>query len=220
MATANPGTFLHHLTRQMAADALADQSDRQLVERALAAPDEAVFLAILRRHGPMVLRVCRRVLRHEQDAEDAFQATFLVLAGKLGSVRRHASLASWLHGVAHRVALQARDRASTRRRHEQEAAAPRDAPPDDVAWGELRGVLDAELGRLPEKWRLPLILCYLDGRTQDEAAELLGWSKNTLRSRLGEARDALGRRLTRRGIAWPAALSAVLLSDCVAPAGP
>jgi RNA polymerase sigma factor (sigma-70 family) len=218
MATANLNTFLHHLTRQMAAEALADQSDQQLIEKALAGRDEAVFRAIVRRHGAMVYRVCLRVLRHDQDAEDAFQATFLVLAGRLGSVRKHTSLASWLHGVARRVALQARDRVLTRRRHEQEAAAPRDTSPDDAASGDVREVLDAELARLPEKWRLPLILCYLEGRTQDEAAGLLGWSKNTLRNRLGEARDALGRRLRQRGIAWSAALSAVLLSDCVAPA--
>src|SRR5439155_4781018 len=135
----------------------------------------------------MVYRVCRRVLRHDQDAEDAFQATFLVLAGKLGSVRKHASLASWLHGVAHRVALQARDRDVTRRHHEQEAAIPEALPADGVPWGEVCEVLDAELGRLPEKWRRPVILCYLEGRTQDEAARLMGWSKNTLRTRLDEA---------------------------------
>jgi RNA polymerase sigma factor (sigma-70 family) len=220
MATESMSTFLHHLTRQMAAESLADQSDQQLVEKALAGRDEAVFRAIVRRHGAMVYRVCRRVLRHDQNAEDAFQATFLVLARKLASVRKHASLASWLHGVAHRVALQARDRDSTLRRHEQEAAIPEAMPPEDVTWGEVCEVLDAELGRLPEKWRLPLILCYLEGRTQDEAAEQLGWSKNTLRTRLGEARAALGRRLTRRGIAWSAALAAVLLSDCVASAVP
>src|SRR5262249_60370003 len=91
---------------------------------------------------------------------------------------------------------------------------------DDVTWKELRSALDAELGALPEKWRLPLILCYLEGRTQDEAASQLAWSKSTLRRRLDEARDALGRRLTGRGIVCPAALSAVLLSDCLASAAP
>jgi len=217
MATASMSSFLRRLTRGMAAETLRDQSDRQLVERLLAGQDEAVFEAIVRRHGPMVYRVCRRVLQQEQDTEDAFQATFLILAQQLRSVRRHASLASWLHGVAHRVALKAGAQAATRRRHEQKAATGK-FPPEEVTWRELRAVLDAELEQLPEKWRLPLILCYLEGRTQDEAAEQLGSSQRTLRRRLEEAKAALGRRLTGRGVVWPAALSAVLLSDCVAPA--
>ncbi len=220
MAAADVGTFFDRLTRRMAADALADRTDRELVELALAGPDEAVFRALVRRHGAMVFRVCRRVLRHHHDAEDAFQATFLILARKLGTVRRHTSLASWLHGVAHRVALQARDRAAARRRHERQAAPVPDPHPDDLTRGEERAILDAELRQLPEKWRLPLVLCYLEGRTQDEAAALLGWGKTTLRNRLGEARAALGRRLRRCGVGWSASLSALLLSDAVAPAVP
>src|SRR5262249_59332872 len=107
MSTASTSSFLRRLTREMAAETARDQPDRQLVERLLAGPDEAVFEAVVRRHGPMVYRVCWRVLQHEQDAEDAFQATFLILAQQLRTVRRHASLASWLHGVARRVALKA-----------------------------------------------------------------------------------------------------------------
>src|SRR6516225_122312 len=179
MATANVSDFLRRLTRGMVAETLADQSDRQLVEQFLAGRGEAVFEAILRRHGAMVYRVCWRVLQHHQDAEDAFQATFLVLAQRLRTVRKHASL---------------------------------------VSWREVRAVLDAELAALPEKWRLPLVLCYLEGRTQDEAAAQIGWSPRTLRRRLEEARTGLGRRLSRRGVAWSAALSAVLLSDAVASA--
>jgi RNA polymerase sigma factor (sigma-70 family) len=204
----------------MVAETLADQSDRQLVEQFLARHDEAVFEAIVRRHGPMVYRVCRRVLQHHHDAEDAFQATFLLLPQQLRRVRKHASLASWLHGVAHRVALKARAGAATRRRHEQQAGAFQDMPADEVSWGEVRTVLDAEMAALPEKWRQPLILCYLEGRTQDEAAAQMGCSKRTLRRRLAEARAALGRRLNRRGVVGPAALSAVLLSECVARAVP
>ena len=218
MATANVSDFLRRLTRGMVAETLADQSDRQLVEQFLDGHDEAVFEAIVRRHGAMVYRACWRVLQHHQDAEDAFQATFLVLAQRLRTVRKHASLASWLHGVAHRVALKAKAEAATRRRHEQQAAVSPPVPPDDVSWGEVRAVLDAELVGLPEKWRLPLVLCYLEGRTQDEAAEQLGWSKRTLRRRLEEGRTGLGHRLSRRGVVWPAALSAVLLSDAVASA--
>src|SRR5215208_4617424 len=144
MATANVSAFLRRLTRGMVAETLADHSDRQLVERLLARPDEAVFEAIVRRHGPMVYRVCWRVLQQEQDTEDAFQATFLLLAQKSHTVRQQASLASWLHGVAHRVALQAKDRAATRARHECRAAASRAVPADEVPWRELRVILDAE----------------------------------------------------------------------------
>jgi RNA polymerase sigma factor (sigma-70 family) len=216
MATANVSAFLRRLTRGMVAETLADQSDRQLVEQFLAGRGEAVFEAILRRHGAMVYRVCWRVLQHHQDAEDAFQATFLVLAQRLRSVRKHASLASWLHGVAQRLALRAKAGVATRRRHEAQASVCRTMPPDDVSWGEVRVVLDAELAALPEKWRLPLVLCFLEGRTQDEAAAQLGWSPRTLRRRLEEARTGLGRRLSRRGVAWSAALSAVLLSESAA----
>jgi RNA polymerase sigma factor (sigma-70 family) len=218
MATARLSLFLRRLTRGMVAETLVDQSDRQLVEQFLARRDEAVFTALVRRHGPMVYRVCWRVLQQEQDAEDAFQATFLLLAQKLHTVRKQDSLSSWLHGVAHRVALKARAQATRRCRHEQQAGVSQPAPPDEVAWRESRTALDAELARLPDKWRLPLILCYLEGRTQDEAAGRLGWRRATLQRRLAEARAALGRRLSRRGVVWPAALSAVLLSESVAPA--
>ena len=218
MATAHLSAFLRRLTRGMVAETLVDQSDRQLVEQFLVRRDEAVFETLVRRHGPMVHRVCWRVLQQEQDAEDAFQATFLVLAQKVHTVRKQDSLASWLHGVAHRVAVKAKAHAAIRRRCEQQASMSQTVPPDEVTWRELRTVLDAELAALPEKWRLPLILCYLEGRTQDEAAGHLGWSRTTLQRRLTEARAALGRRLKQRGVIWPAALSAVLLSDCVASA--
>lgn len=212
-------SFLRRLTRGMAAATLGDQTDRQLLERLLAARDEAVYEALVRRHGPMVYRVCWRVLQQAEDTEDAFQATFLLLARKLQTVRKRDSLASWLHGVAYRVALDSKAQTARRRRHHARAAAnSHPGPPEEITWGELRTVLDSELQRLPEKWRVPLILCYLEGRSQEEAARQLGWSRSTLLRRLEEARAALGRRLTRRGVVWPAALSAVLLSDCVAPA--
>jgi RNA polymerase sigma factor (sigma-70 family) len=220
MATANLGDFLRRLTRGMAAETLADHSDQHLVETALAGCGEAAFQAIVHRHGPMVYRVCWRALQHPQDAEDAFQATFLILAQKLRTVRKHASLASWLHGVAHRVALKAKAQSAARRRHEHQASPSEALPSDDVTWGEFRSALDSELNQLPDKWRLPLILCYLEGRTQEESASQLGWSKSTLRRRLEEARTALGARLTGRGVAWSAAISAVLLSDCIASAAP
>jgi RNA polymerase sigma factor (sigma-70 family) len=202
----------------MTADTLAERADRELVERLLAGPDEPAFEALVRRHGPMVYRVCWRVLQQAEDAEDAFQATFLVLAQKLSTLKKHDSLASWLHGVAHRVAQDARKRTARRRAHEANASVSRLGPPDDITWKELRTVLDTELAALPEKLRSPLILCYLEGRSQEEAARHLGWSKSTLKRRLEEGREALGRRLTRKGVVWPAAVSGLLVSDCVAPA--
>jgi RNA polymerase sigma factor (sigma-70 family) len=219
MAGTDLSGFLCQLTRAMAAETLAGQSDRELVTRYLAEGREAFFAALVSRHGPMVYRVCWRVLQHPQDCEDAFQATFLILAQNLRTLRKQTALASWLHGVARRVALKARARAATRRRHESQAPAAQAAPPGEVCWAELRSALDAALARMADRWRLPLILCYLEGRTQDEAAAQLGWSKNTLRRRLEEARTALGRRLSRRGF-WPAALTAVLASDCAASALP
>ncbi len=209
----NSGPAIGWLARRMNSETFGNQIDRQLVERFLRERNDAVFEAIVRRHGPMVYRVCWRVLQQVEDTEDAFQATFLVLAQKLGAVRKRDSLASWLHGVAHRIALKARSLNSIRRRHESLIPISSTLPPDDLTWKELRSVLDDELVRLPEKWRLPLILCYLEGRTQDEAAVQLGWSGNTLRRRLDEARAALGRALGRKGFG-PVAFSAFLLSDC------
>jgi len=158
VATASLSTFLKRLTREMAAETLNEQTDRQLVDRFLARREEAAFETIVRRHGAMVYRVCWRVLRQPQDTEDAFQATFLVLAQKLRTVRNHDSLASWLHGVAHRVALQAKGRSASRRYHEQHATITQVMRPGDLSAEELLAVLDTELGKLPAKWRLPLIL--------------------------------------------------------------
>ena len=173
MSTTGVDAFIHRLARGLAAEGLAGQSDRQLVERLLASAEEVVFEALVRRHGSMVYRVCWRTLQQAEDTEDAFQATFLLLAQKLGTLRKHESLASWLHGVAHRVALDARNRDARRRRHEARANGPSPAPPDEANWREVRAVLDAELAALPENQRLPLILCYLEARTQNEAARQL-----------------------------------------------
>jgi RNA polymerase sigma factor (sigma-70 family) len=220
MSKTDLSSFLRGLTRGMAADAWAELSDQDLLARAIAAREEAVFEAIVRRHGPMVHRVCWRVLQHDQETEDAFQATFLVLAQRMRSVRQFASLASWLHRVAHRIALRASMRAAARCRHEREATELQPKTPADGAEVGLFAALDAELATLPEKWRLPLVLCYLEGRTQDEAARQLKWSKSTLRRRLEDARDALAHRLRRRGVVGATALSGVLVSDCVTRAMP
>ncbi len=211
--------FLRYLRTLTARQATGLLSDQQLLQRFLHERSEASFAALVARHGPMVLSVCRRILQHAQDAEDAFQATFLVLARKAGSIRKQTSLGSWLHGVAYHSAECLRAKTKRRIAHERRLNAP---PPgeamDDITWRELRLVLDEELRSLPEKHRAPLVLCYLEGRTQDEAARQLGWSKNTFRRRLESGRNALGRRLTRRGITLSAALTAPLLIDCAAQA--
>ena len=218
MSKTSLSTFLHDLKRGMVAETLSDASDPQLIEQFLADCDEAAFEALIRRHGPMIMSVCSRIVNNHADAEDAFQATFLVLAKNLRTVRKQASFASWLHGVARRVALKARAQTNTRRHYEQRVSMRENSGDEEVTCREMRSVFDEELTRLPDKWRQPLVLCYLEGRTQEEAAKQLGWSKNTLRRRLEEARARLGVRLRARDAAWPAAFAAVLVSDAVSSA--
>ena len=179
----------------------ASPSDGQLLARFAAAGDECAFATLVRRHGPMVLGLCRRVLRHEQDAEDAFQATFLVLARKAPSVVKCESVGSWLYSVAYRTALQARLVAARRRAREKQVDAmphPEVAPPEAQDW---RPLLDAELTRLPEKYRAAVVLCDIEELSRREAARQLGLNEGTLSSRLATARRLLARRLARYGLA-------------------
>src|SRR5262249_54907882 len=215
MTTHRTAGLLRQLHRLTSFHEIEQLTDCELVRRFLRQRDEAAFEGLLRRHGAMVLRVCRRVLNNEHDAEDAFQATFLLLARKASSLRSQASVASWLHGVAYRVALKARAGAGRRRCHEGFAAEPARVAPDvlaDVTLREMEMLLDEELARLPEKYRTPLVLCCLEGKTRDEAAGLLGWSSSLIKSRLEEARDLLRCRLTRRGLV----LSLPLLASALA----
>src|SRR5271166_5605791 len=165
--------ILLNLRQLMTGRELDSLSDANLLERFVSGREEAAFAALMQRHGPMVLGVCRRVLGRAQDVEDACQATFLVLVRRAGAIRRRASLASWLHGVAHRIAL--RLFAQTRRHSagvdaaDVDPQAPPADPTADLTWREVRALLDAELQRLPEKYRHPLVLCYLEGKTRDEA---------------------------------------------------
>jgi RNA polymerase sigma factor (sigma-70 family) len=213
MADGRRPVLLDFLRRLM--PALPDESgDAHLLERFVRHRDEAAFTALLRRHGPLVWGVCRRVLPEEHAAEDAFQATFLVLVRKAGSVSKQASVRSWLYGVAVRVAVRARRRDSLRRARERLAPARRtDAAPAEAVWEDVRPILDEEIRRLPEKYRLPVVLCYLEGRTNDEAARILNCPRGTIATRLARARQRLRGRLARRGLALSAGALAALLSE-------
>jgi RNA polymerase sigma factor (sigma-70 family) len=209
---------LQHLRRWLAAHGWQPLPDGILLYRFVSDHDEAAFAALLERHGPMVLGVCRRVLRDFHDAEDACQATFLVLARKAASIRQPGAVGSWLHGVAYRVAGKLKARGAHRGIPGGTLDDVPQAAPPDVSWREVRGVLDEELRRLPECYRAPLVLCYLEGKTRDEAARQLGWSVGTLRGRLERGRERLRLRLTRRGLTLPAALAASVLVESAASA--
>jgi RNA polymerase sigma factor (sigma-70 family) len=191
-----------------AVSARTDGTDGQLLEQFLARHDEAAFAALVRRHGPMVLGVCRRVLGNAADAEDAFQATFLVLLRRAPSLVGRAVLGAWLHGVALRTALKARVDCARRRAREQAGAKPEAAAP--AVRNDWLPLLDEELGRLPEKYRLPVVLCDLEGRTRQEAAGLLACPEGTVAGRLARGRAMLAKRLLRRAGSLSAALSAAL----------
>jgi RNA polymerase sigma-70 factor (ECF subfamily) len=218
MPTRRLGKVLEHLHHTLAlpGDAL---TDGQLLARFVAGGDEAAFTALLRRHGPMVLGVCRRVLRHAQDAEDAFQATFFVLARRAASVRKREALGSWLYGVAYRTARGAR-RTRARRwateRQVDELPHPEVGPVEAQEW---RPVLDRELSRLPEKYRAPLVLCELEGRSRKEVARELRLPEGTLSSRLAMARRLLARRLAHYGPALLGWIPAENGASAYVPAG-
>jgi RNA polymerase sigma factor (sigma-70 family) len=182
-------------------------TDAQLLDRFVARRDEPAFAALMVRHGPMVLCLCRQMLRDAQEAEDAFQAAFLVLVRNANSIRKRPSLGAWLYGVAYRVAARLRGRADRRRTHEQPgvdlAALPASADPVNA---DLRYVLHEEVRRLPEKYRAPVVLCYLEGKTNEEAAGQLRWPVGTVKARLSRAREMMRLRLGRRGLDAAAAL--------------
>src|SRR5262249_42797290 len=202
-----------------AANGTAKLSDHQLLEHFASRHDDAAFATLVERHGAMVLGVCRRVLHHLHDAEDVFQATFLILARKAGSIRRYDSIAGWLYQVAYQLAVKARASAAKRRNYpRREVDMPTADPLAELNGQELRSLLDEELNQLPEQCRSALVLCYLEGKTQDEAARLLGWSKGTLRRRLGQGREFLRIRLVRRGLSLSAALIATLLAQAAVKA--
>jgi RNA polymerase sigma factor (sigma-70 family) len=201
---------LHHLRSLVTAPDAVGLADAELLERFLGRRDEAAFEVLVRRHGPMVLNVCRRVLHDPHDVEDAFQATFLVFVRRAAAIARRELLGNWLYGVAYHTARAARA-AAGRRRAKEARVVPRQQPPDADDWRELRPLLDEELSHLPAKYRIPLILCDLEGKSRRQAAQELGLPAGTLSSRLARGRGLLARRLTRRGVTvTTAALAAAL----------
>jgi RNA polymerase sigma factor (sigma-70 family) len=194
-------------------------SDGQLLECYITSRDEAAFAALVRRHGPMVWGVCRRVLAGHHDAEDAFQATFLVLARKAAAVATRELVGNWLYGVATNVALKARAvRLRRRARERQVNPMPQPTVADRDLWTDLGPVLDQELSRLPDKYRVPVVLCDLQGKSYKEAAELLGCPDGTLATRLARARGLLAQRLSRRGVVLSSGALALALSQDLASA--
>ena len=213
MATTQTGTVLRQIGRLFGAGTVAGLTDAQLVARFRTDRDEAAFMALVARHGPMVMAVCRGVLRDDHAAEDAFQATFLILVRKAGALWVGESLGGWLHRVAHRVARQAH--ADGLRRRARELKAARTAAPAEHSGGpddDLRSLLHEEIDRLPERLRLPVVLCDLEGLTRDQAAERLRWTEGTVRGRLAKARAKLRERLTRRRVGLSSAALAAALT--------
>jgi RNA polymerase sigma-70 factor (ECF subfamily) len=182
-------------------------TDAQLLERFVKRRDEPAFAALVARHGPMVLGVCRRLVRDAQEAEDAFQATFLVLARKAAVIQRQPLLAGWLYGVAYRLAVRLRGQTARRRTREQrDVDLTALAAADDGAYSDVRPLVHEEVGRLPDKYRSAVVLCYLEGKTNEEAALQLRWPVGSVKSRLARARELLRTRLTRRGLTLSAGL--------------
>jgi RNA polymerase sigma factor (sigma-70 family) len=211
MTSGRYGQVLRQVGRLLGGGTIAGLGSAHLLERFASARDEVAFEALIHQHGPMVLGTCRRMLADPNDVEDAFQATFLVLARRAGSIQDADRLGPWLHGVARRVA--SRSRALSARRNALQPTGNHDSSgetPDALEAFELRAALDEELARLPEKYRAPLVLCYLEGLTHDEAAQRLRWPVGTVRSRLAGGRERLRDRLTRRGLAPASAVPAIL----------
>jgi RNA polymerase sigma factor (sigma-70 family) len=211
MATKALNRMMQRLRRTTLLRESAGVPDDHLLECYVSGHDEAAFEALVRRHGPMVLGVCRRVLRNEADAEDAFQAVFLVLVRKAASIRCRKKLSNWLYGVAHNTALKARAMIHKRGRKEREAGATEQAGASEEMWQRVQLMLDAELSRLPDKYRVPIVLCELEGKPIKEAARQLGWPQGTLATRLARGRELLRRRLSDHGVELSGAVLAAAL---------
>ena len=219
MASAQVNANASRFGKSLLAQVTEEMTDPQLLERFVACQDQAAFEALVQRHGPMVLGVCQRLLHDPHDADDAFQATFLILVRKAGLIGKPELLGNWLYGVACRVSLKARANAVKRSLCERRAASmPKAEPASDTTNRELRSVLDEEISNLPEKYRAPLVLCYLQGKTYTEAARILGWADGTVSGRLARARTLLRARLLKRGLTLSTATLAALLTRHAAQA--
>jgi RNA polymerase sigma factor (sigma-70 family) len=206
MATSRTNLVIHHLCRFVLLRDVLDFTDQQLLDAFIDHRDEVAFEALVRRHGAMVMGVCRRILRSHHDAEDAFQATFLVLAHKAAGLAARELVANWLYGVAYHTALKAKAASARRRARECEAAdMPKPEAAATVAPCDLQAILDHELSRLPEKYRAPIVLCDLEGKSRKEAAQQVGCPEGTIASRLARGRTLLAKRLVQRGVTLSAA---------------
>jgi RNA polymerase sigma factor (sigma-70 family) len=215
MPTANWRTVLDQLHKLAAVADARDLHDADLLDRFRSRHEEAAFTLLVQRHGPTVLGLCRRVLGDDQAAEDAFQATFLVLVRRAGEIRKQEALASFLYAVAYRIARKARSQAARRRTYElafQQEAIEAD-PLNALTARELRAALDEEIAQLPAKYRLPLVLCYFAGQTHEQIARELGWPKSSVTARLKHARELLHHRLMRRGFTLSLGLLAAVLTE-------
>jgi RNA polymerase sigma factor (sigma-70 family) len=224
MPTGRASTLVPTLRRVVLAREAADRPDADLLAAFTRDRDADAFAELVRRHGPMVLGVCRRLVGDYHAADDAFQAVFLVLARRAAAVRPRSAVGSWLYGVAYRTAVKARAVLARRRSREKQVDAmpepPASTPPEDL-WSDIRPVIDEELARLPERLRLPVVLCDLEGRPQRQVARHLGVSQPALAGRLASARRLLAGRLTRRGVALSGgALAAVLTGHASAAVSP
>jgi RNA polymerase sigma factor (sigma-70 family) len=219
MADTPLDTLMRHVRGLAAGQSGKDRTDGELLRAFSSLGDQDAFTLLTRRHGPLVLAVCRRVLRQLEDAEDAFQASFILLARQAAALARRESVAGWLHGVAFRLASNARRAVQRRRRHERQSPMTTPANPAwQAAWREVQLLLDEEIQRLPEKYRAPFILCCLEGHSSSAAARQLRLKEGTVWSRLAEARKRLHQRLDRRGVALTAVLGAGALSPSPAVA--
>ena len=219
MADSPLTVLLRRIRKMMAPHQLQTQSNSQLLQAFCTNQDQQAFAALVHGHGPMVWRICQTVLRQTEDAEDAFQATFLVLARRASSIRKAESLPSWLHGVAYHIAVSAR-RSTVRRKTREAEVQPitSDDPAAEASWREVQAILHEEVDRLPDKYRAPFVLCFLEGRSRAEVALALGLNEGTVWSRLAKARQRLQARLARRGISLSAVLAAAAIADGEAPA--
>jgi RNA polymerase sigma factor (sigma-70 family) len=218
-------TVLRYIRQVCGATECGNRADSELLQTFIAARDESAFAGLLQRHGPLVFGVCRQVMGDQQEAEDAFQATFLVLAQKAASIRRHESLAGWLYRVALNISREAKRLAAKKRSSEKHAIAMSHAsekshpgPDHEAALRDWQPLIHEEVDRLPNKYRLPVVHCYLEGRTHQETARLLGWPLGTVKGRLARARALLETRLVRRGLALSSGALAGTLTQSLAQA--